>query len=467
MGPIPEPVPFSPHAADSAAGSPVAMVGGCIAVAALGLVGLAIMTGAPSTEVESVRPLTAMGGGSGMQTQSSLKAATTVLIVEDGSAESPGSLAEASDEAATTSSSGVPAQQSAGGLAAAEPEDKQDAPADRLPTSPAEAAPGSTDEPPATPEQTDTAVGFPAVYAAPEMTEPPLAAFVVTDRYVLSSAGALDGHTEVFLRVHGEWIITKVMAADAATDVAVLEPADPLNEFDLPAFKIAPDPMALGRRAVAGYCVDPSSSFACATATIDRATLDSSPTTGQTSTKMDMSRVEDVFGVQPATDTITGHTVYDTIKTGIIASPGMAGGPLLDTTGRTKGLVINADWVHVIALPIDRAIAAADRLMAENPVEPWIGVKIRDRGGRRGVRVQQVAPAGPAAEVLAPGDVIRSVDGFKVSDPFHFADVINRTPIGQTVTIELRRRITDADEGQHSVDTTVELTVSARQPSDP
>ena len=158
----------------------------------------------------------------------------------------------------------------------------------------------------------------------------------------------------------------------------------------------------------------------------------------------------------------SGFSVNNVIQTDGVLSPGNAGGPLLDATGRVIGVnsQIEADGPQGgvglgFAVPIDTAKALIPSLQAHRNVShAYLGIASGDDpgalvslgSGKVGVRVREVDPDGPAARAgilgdgsVAGGDVVLSVDGDAVRSMADVDDVVSRHRPGDGIPIELSR----------------------------
>jgi serine protease Do len=113
------------------------------------------------------------------------------------------------------------------------------------------------------------------------------------------------------------------------------------------------------------------------------------------------------------------------IQTDAAINPGNSGGPLANALGQVVGVnssILTSSGGSVgigFAIPIERALRVADELRRFGKVRrAWVGLEVAGaddlRGWKRagGLRVTQVAPAGPAGRIgLAAGDVLVSAGG--------------------------------------------------------
>ncbi|MBI2187540.1 MAG: PDZ domain-containing protein [Acidobacteria bacterium] len=117
------------------------------------------------------------------------------------------------------------------------------------------------------------------------------------------------------------------------------------------------------------------------------------------------------------------------------------------TDAQFAGLAIDLpDGVAIV--PSAALLAEVDRLMASGPRTPgYHGVDVqaltpalaKATAATGGVIVAWVDPDGPAAGILAVGDVIEAVDDAPVTTPLDWTGWTAGTPAGQTLTVRVRR----------------------------
>jgi serine protease Do len=135
----------------------------------------------------------------------------------------------------------------------------------------------------------------------------------------------------------------------------------------------------------------------------------------------------------------------DLIQTDASINPGNSGGPLLNIEGDMIGVnvAVRAGAQGIgFAIPVDKALAIAAKLVGSSAVKAYHGVApaTDTPRGERGVAVGKVESKSPAAEAgIEPGDVITAVGEYDVKRhlDFHRA-MIGRKP-GEQVHIALRR----------------------------
>lgn len=146
----------------------------------------------------------------------------------------------------------------------------------------------------------------------------------------------------------------------------------------------------------------------------------------------------------------------------IVATPGSAGGALVDADGNLVGLVGKAviskqtnTWLNY-ALPVEEVAASLEESRAEPDREvpepsprakPYasrlnLGFRLFDVGGREPPPyVERVRPDSPAWRAgLRPNDLILSIDGQQVVTCADFREAVNKLRPGQPVPLVIKRR---------------------------
>ncbi len=150
------------------------------------------------------------------------------------------------------------------------------------------------------------------------------------------------------------------------------------------------------------------------------------------------------------------------IQTDAAINPGNSGGPLLNDRGEVIGIntAIRADAMGIgFAIPINTAKDIRVILEKGQKVQhPYIGIQMttltidmaRENNNDpnatvelpevNGVLVMRVLPDMPAAEAgLRRGDVIVSVDGRSVTKADEFQAIVEKTRVGQSLKLSIRR----------------------------
>ena len=147
----------------------------------------------------------------------------------------------------------------------------------------------------------------------------------------------------------------------------------------------------------------------------------------------------------------------DFIQTDAAINPGNSGGPLVNVKGEVIG-VTNAIFSTSggyqgigFAIPANMVKNVMDGIISQGKVvRGWLGVQIQpltadlarqfNLKDEVGVLLVDVAEGGPAAKGgLKRGDVVVEYDGKKITDPFHFKNMVAETRPGKQVAIKIIR----------------------------
>lgn len=136
----------------------------------------------------------------------------------------------------------------------------------------------------------------------------------------------------------------------------------------------------------------------------------------------------------------------DLIQTDASINPGNSGGPLLNIDGEMIGInvAVRAGAQGIgFALPVDKALAVAARLLASRNVQDaWHGVVLSGDSAvsDRGLTVASVDEESPAAESgLRPGDVITAVEDTELKRSLDFSRVMLERKAGEKIQLAFRR----------------------------
>jgi len=262
---------------------------------------------------------------------------------------------------------------------------------------------------------------------------------ISADGYILTANHVVDGADEikVALANGGQEFTAKVIGADAPTDVAILK----ISAKDLPVITMADsDKLEVGDVVLA---------------------VGNPFGVGQTVT----------MGIVSATGrTSLGINQYeDFIQTDAAINPGNSGGALVDAEGRLVGINTaifseSGGYQGVgFAVPIDLARSVMERLIKYGKVtRGYLGVDIQsmtpdlaeefDLPDKNGALVTDVEPNTPASKAgIRDGDVIREVDGKKITDSQQLRLMISETAPGTKVKLTLLR----SENGKKPVEKTV------------
>lgn len=252
---------------------------------------------------------------------------------------------------------------------------------------------------------------------------------IVTNYHVISDASRL----EVTLADHSSWKAVLVGAAPDR-DLAVLQ-------ISAPADKLRPIAIGESKNLLVGQKV-----FAIG----NPFGLDQTLTTGV------------VSALGREITAATGRTIHDVIQTDAAINPGNSGGPLLDSAGRLIGVNTaiyspsGASSGIGFAVPVGEVNRVAPQIISKGKlIRPGLGITLANRRlteelGIEGVMVLKVQPGSTAEkaglrgttqvrEGLVLGDVILAVNGKAVRDYDNLRDELERSEVGESVTLTLMR----------------------------
>lgn len=158
----------------------------------------------------------------------------------------------------------------------------------------------------------------------------------------------------------------------------------------------------------------------------------------------------------------TGRTIHDVIQTDAAINPGNSGGPLLDSAGRLIGVntaIFSPSGASAgvgFAVPISEVNKVVPQIISTGKViRPGLGLSLANTNLTRdldidGVLVINVLPGSTAdkaglkgtrevQEGIILGDIIRKVNGVKVSNYNELRDELERYRVGESVTLEIVR----------------------------
>jgi serine protease Do len=139
-----------------------------------------------------------------------------------------------------------------------------------------------------------------------------------------------------------------------------------------------------------------------------------------------------------------GNRQYeDFVQTDAAINPGNSGGALLDIEGRLIGIntaIFQSANGIGFAIPIDRAMAVVEEVLAYGEVRPvFLGISVDSRASG-GARVRLIHPGTPAeTSGLAPGDVIIDINGSAIERGRDFLEHERGLVSGQEVRLRARR----------------------------
>ncbi|WP_299037473.1 S1C family serine protease [uncultured Pseudokineococcus sp.] len=243
---------------------------------------------------------------------------------------------------------------------------------------------------------------------------------ILTNYHVINGAGP-GAQLRVVLsdgRVHDD---VTVVGEDAATDLAVLQIADPPADLpaatlgDSAAVEVGQPVMAVGNPL--GLTDTVTTGIVSA---LDR------PVTTTQQTAQEQPQQQLPFGTSPQQQQ-TEQVVTNAIQTDAAINPGNSGGALVDASGAVIG--INSSIASTgeaagsiglgFAIPSDEARRIADELIADGTADhAWLGVSLTDATAtadgttRLAAGIQEVTGGTPAEEAgLRAGDAVTAVDG--------------------------------------------------------
>lgn len=239
---------------------PITVVGGSIAIAAFGVLGLYLLgnpggeevyagdMNEPNGAITSSLPIAARALSDPVEGRSS-----QLLRKDDASGDSQnGGTESGSTDDAGDEGTGMAADRS-------DPKNGDAGEPGSAPTTTTQPSASADREPPGVtttatpPARAEEPVG-PAVFATRNLRTEPMASLVATETHLLTSASALAGRTRVFLRVNARWFDAKVAASDLASDIAVIVPPDDEVWQHIPSVSAASTAVQHGSRAYVGYC---------------------------------------------------------------------------------------------------------------------------------------------------------------------------------------------------------------------
>lgn len=160
-------------------------------------------------------------------------------------------------------------------------------------------------------------------------------------------------------------------------------------------------------------------------------------------------------GIVSAKGRVIGAGPYDDfIQTDAPINPGNSGGPLFNMNGEMVGIntaIIASGQGIGFAIPADLAKPLIPQLVTTGGVtRGYLGVSIQSvtpelakamkLDERQGALVSEVVSGGPAAKTgLRQGDVIVALNDEPIKDAHDLPALVARTPVGEHVTVTLRR----------------------------
>ncbi len=137
--------------------------------------------------------------------------------------------------------------------------------------------------------------------------------------------------------------------------------------------------------------------------------------------------------------TLDDVRLFGLYQTTIPFRPNLAGAPLLGPKGEIVGMVVQTDSFLTTVMPIADLRAVASQLHAHGVVERgWLGIEAEEVEPA-GAVVKTVVPAGPADNVLLPGDHIVAIDGVAITDADHLTATIQSSKPGSLLDVTAKR----------------------------
>jgi S1-C subfamily serine protease len=139
-------------------------------------------------------------------------------------------------------------------------------------------------------------------------------------------------------------------------------------------------------------------------------------------------------------------------------NPGLGGGPMLDLSGRVRGVVslnLNEIGKFSLGVPAEAFLEQRDAFLSDGPPgmgqRPWLGIFCYAMDGH--VVVAGLLPEGPGEKAgLRPGDVIAAVDGEKVLDRGQLYRLLWQRAPGAAVSLGVVRGKQRLTVGVHAGD---------------
>ncbi len=147
--------------------------------------------------------------------------------------------------------------------------------------------------------------------------------------------------------------------------------------------------------------------------------------------------------------------IMELIQTDAAINPGNSGGPLVDTKGKVIGInTAKMPYAQGIgfAVPINVAKMIISDLIENGRVtkRPWLGIsaikinrelaysfRLASIEGSLVAEIQTNSPAHYAD--LRKGDIIESIDGIKIVDPFQISNYIRKLSVRDKITVGINR----------------------------
>ena len=250
--------------------------------------------------------------------------------------------------------------------------------------------------------------------------------------YVLTNNHVIDGAQQIAVALNdGRMFQAEVVGTDPATDLAVLQLADPPDDLQAATLGTSED-VQVGQSVMA--VGNPLG-------------LSSTVTTGIISALDRPVAAGDQFSRE--------QVVTNAIQLDAAINPGNSGGPLFNSSGQVIGITSsiastgqNSGSIGLgFAIPVDLATTIADQLIQDGSAEhAYLGVTLTngmaeaDGATRAGAEVHEVMDGTPAAEAgLRAGDVIVKIDDDTVGGAESLTGYVRTYASGDEVTLTVVR----------------------------
>lgn len=164
-------------------------------------------------------------------------------------------------------------------------------------------------------------------------------------------------------------------------------------------------------------------------------------------------------------ESVTQHPIVGVIQTDAAINPGNSGGPLLDSAGRLIGIntairsTTGSDAGIGFAVPVDTVNRIVPQLIEHGKViKPGLGINfandsfVRNNLKTTGILVFNVLPGSGAEKAgieptkqtangrIVLGDLIKEIDGRKVSNSTDLFRILDTKSVGDTISVTVERK---------------------------
>ncbi|WIY81465.1 trypsin-like peptidase domain-containing protein [Propionimicrobium sp. PCR01-08-3] len=265
------------------------------------------------------------------------------------------------------------------------------------------------------------------------------AGHIVTNNHVVSGVGT---GASIIVTLDDVAYQATVVGTDAATDLAVLQLADPpadlsvMSFADSSALQVGDEVMAIG----------------------NPLGLDNTATTGIISALNRPVTTEATTDNSPVSHTSSSDVVVTAaIQTNAAINPGNSGGALINSSGELIGITSSIASLSSgessssesgsiglgFAIPANQVSNVVDQLISSGTAQhPQIGISAQDvtGTGQLGAQVTNVTSGSPADQAgIRSGDLITAVDGNAVTSAESLVALVRATQVGQEITVTVER----------------------------